>query len=398
MKQFLNRYFKGDSIIWMMLVALAVISSVAVYSASGTLAYRYRDGNTTYFVLKHIIFILAGFGVTTIVHNIHYRIFSKFSWLFLAISVVLLAITLVSGSNLNEASRWITIPFTGISFQPSEMAKIALVVYIARTLSINQKEGFPASAAFKPIIIATGIVCVLIFPENFSTALLVASISMFMMFIGRVPFKYLLYTVGAAVVMLVFVVILAKQFPDVSVFHRVDTWISRVENFSGEDVDSDKSFQANQAKIAIASGLFPKGPGNSIQRDFLPHPYSDFIFALIIEEYSAVAGIILLFIYLTLLYRAGIIALKCNTTFPAFLIIGIMVTITLQALAHMAVSVNLIPVTGQTLPFVSMGGTSVLFVAFAMGMVLSVSRFSIDADSTEESKNNDITRNADEVY
>ncbi len=398
MRQFLNRYFKGDSIIWMMLVALAVISSVAVYSASGTLAYRYRDGNTTYFVLKHVIFILAGFGITTVVHNIHYRLFSKFSWLFLAFSIVLLAITLVSGSNLNEASRWITIPFTGISFQPSEMAKIALVVYIARVLSVNQKEGFPASAAFKPIIIATAIVCVLIFPENFSTALLVASISMFMMFIGRVPFKYLLYTVGAAVVMLVFVVLLAKQFPDVSVFHRVDTWISRVENFCSDDVDSYKSFQANQAKIAIASGLFPRGPGNSIQRDFLPHPYSDFIFALIIEEYSAVAGIILLFIYLTLLYRAGLIVLKCSSTFPAFLIIGIMITITLQALAHMAVSVNLIPVTGQTLPFVSMGGTSVLFVALAMGMVLSVSRFAIEGDVSDDLKNSEISKVIDDGH
>jgi cell division protein FtsW len=278
------------------------------------------------------------------------------------------------------------------------MAKIALVVYIARILSVNQKEGFPASAAFKPIIIATAIVCVLIFPENFSTALLVASISMFMMFIGRVPFKYLLYTVGAAVVMLVIVVMLAKQFPDVSVvFHRVDTWISRVENFGSDEVDSDKSFQSNQAKIAIASGLFPQGPGNSIQRDFLPHPYSDFIFALIIEEYSAVAGIILLIIYLTLLYRAGLIMLKCSATFPAFLIIGIMVTITLQALAHMAVSVSLIPVTGQTLPFVSMGGTSVLFVSLAMGMVLSVSRFAVEGDVPNEIMINETSKENDEA-
>jgi cell division protein FtsW len=190
--------------------------------------------------------------------------------------------------------------------------------------------------------------------------------------------------------------LLAKQFPDVSVFHRVDTWVSRVENFGSDDVDSDKSFQANQAKIAIASGLFPKGPGNSIQRDFLPHPYSDFIFALIIEEYSAVAGIILLFIYLTLLYRAGLIVLKCSSTFPAFLIIGIMITITLQALAHMAVSVNLIPVTGQTLPFVSMGGTSVLFVALAMGMVLSVSRFAIEGDVSDDVKNSEISKVIDD--
>ncbi|MFB6319773.1 FtsW/RodA/SpoVE family cell cycle protein [Saccharicrinis sp. FJH54] len=390
MRQFLSKYFKGDSIIWILILLLAIISAISVYSSSGTLAYRYKDGNTTYYILRHVVFLLIGFGVIIMVHNIHYKYFSRLSLLLLPLSVVLLVLTIFSGNSLNEASRWITVPVIGLSFQPSEMAKIALIMYIARILSVKQKDDEPTRDAFRPIMIAIGIVCGLIFTEDFSTAVLIAGIGMAMMLIGRVPVTYLLYTVGAGVVVVALIVLLAMQFPDVKAFHRVDTWISRVETFGENDnADMDKAFQANQAKIAISTGgLFGKGPGNSIQRDFLPHPYSDFIYAMIVEEGGLFFGIIVLLFYLIMLYRAGVIVRKCRTTFPAFLVIGLMLAFTLQALAHMAVSVNLMPVTGQTLPMVSMGGTSILFTSIALGMVLSVSRYAVveDAEEVEQGK------------
>ena len=365
---------------------LAIISAIAVYSSSGTLAYRYKDGNTTYYILRHVVFLLLGFGVIVMVHNIHYKYFSKLSLLLLPLSIVLLVLTIFSGSSLNEASRWLTVPVIGLSFQPSEMAKIALIMYIARILSIKQQTDEPTRTAYKPIMIAIAIVCGLIFSEDFSTAVLIAGIGMAMMFIGRVPVSYLGGTIAVALGFVAIIILLAMKFPDVPVFHRVDTWISRVESFkSGDQADSDKAFQANQAKIAIATGgVFGKGPGNSIQRDFLPHPYSDFIYAMIVEEGGIFFGLIVLLFYLILLYRAGVIVKKCRTTFPAFLVIGLMLAFTLQALAHMAVSVSLFPVTGQTLPLVSMGGTSILFTSVALGMILSVSRFAIADDVVAE--------------
>lgn len=369
----------------MLILLLAIISAIAVYSSSGTLAYRYKDGNTTYYILRHVIFLLIGFGVIVMVHNIHYKYFSRLSLLLLPLSIVLLVLTIFSGNSLNEASRWLTVPVIGLSFQPSEMAKIALIMFMARILSIKQRDDEPTRDAFKPIMIALAIVCGLIFTEDFSTAILIAGIGMAMMLIGRVPVSYLLYTIGGGVVFIALIVLLAMQFPEVPVFHRVDTWISRVETFGdSESADTDKAFQANQAKIAIArGGIFGKGPGNSVQRDFLPHPYSDFIYAMIIEEGGFFFGIVVLLFYLIMLYRAGVIVRKSRTTFPAFLVIGLMLSFSLQALAHMAVSVNLIPVTGQTLPMVSMGGTSILFTSIALGMVLSVSRFAT-VDKAEE--------------
>ncbi len=387
MRQFLSKYFKGDSTIWVVIFILALISAIAVYSSSGTLAYRYKGGNTTFYVLRHVGFLMVGFALILVLHNVHYKYFSKLSLILLPISIVLLVLTLFSGTNLNQASRWLTVPVIGLSFQPSEMAKIALIMFIARILSINQKEGEKANAAFKPIMIALGTVCLLVFTEDLSTAVLIGSIGMFMMLIGRVPVKYLLGTVGVAIAMLLIIVLLAKAMPNVKAFHRVETWVSRVENF-GEagEVMNDQTYQANQAKIAIASGgLLGKGPGNSKQRDFLPHPYSDFIYAMIIEEGGIVFGMILLMLYLILMYRAGVIVRKSKSTFPAFLAIGLMMGLVLQAFAHMAVSVNLIPVTGQTLPFVSMGGTSILFTSCSLGMILSVSRYS-EEKSTEESE------------
>lgn len=393
MRQFLSKYFKGDSVIWILILLLAMISAIAVYSSSGTLAYRFKDGNTTYYILRHVVFLMIGFAVITGVHNINFKYFSRLSLLVLPISMVLLLLTMFSGS-VNEASRWITVPIVGLSFQPSEMAKIALIMYMARVLSIKQKEGEPTRDAFKPIMIAVGIVVALVFSEDFSTAILIAGISMAMMFIGRVPVSYLLYTMGAGAVVIALIVLLAMQFPDVPMFHRVETWISRVETFGdGEVANADKAFQANQAKIAIATGgVFGKGPGNSVQRDFLPHPYSDFIYAMIVEEGGIFFGLIVMLFYLILLYRAGVIVRKCRTTFPAFLVIGLMLAFTLQALAHMAVSVNLIPVTGQTLPMVSMGGTSILFTSIALGMILSVSRFAtVDEDEIEKESSNTLS-------
>lgn len=391
MRQFFSKYFKGDTTIWVVIFMLALVSAVAVYSSSGTLAYRYKDGNTSFYILRHVGFLLIGFGLILVLHNVHYKYFSKLSLVILPISVVLLILTLFSGTNLNQAARWLTVPFIGLSFQPSEMAKIALIMFVARILAINQKEGEMAAKAFKPIMIAVGTICVLVFTEDLSTAVLIGGIAMAMMFVGRVPVKYLLGTIGAAIGMLVLVVVLAKALPDVRAFHRFGTWVSRIDNFGDKsEVNNDQTYQADQAKIAIATGgVLGKGPGNSKQRDFLPHPYSDFIYAMIIEEGGLVSGLAVLLLYLILLYRGGVIVRKSKSTFPAFLVIGLMLGLVLQAFAHMAVSVNLIPVTGQTLPFVSMGGTSILFTSCSLGMILSVSRYSEEQHPDEPSLDSD---------
>lgn len=358
---------------------LAIVSIIEVYSSTGTLAFKYQDGNTSYYILKHSSFLLLGFAVIWAVHNIHYKIFSYISVLLLPVAVVLLALTLVSGSNINEASRWLTIPVIGLSFQPSELAKLTLIVYVARKLSANQSEENPPSKAFKPIMIWTGLVCGLIFKEDFSTAILIAGIVMLMMFIGRIPVKYLLGTVGSGLVLVTLLLLIAPRFQDVKAFHRANTWITRIETFSDtENATSDASYQSDQAKIAISTGgVFGKFFGNSRQSNYLPHPYSDFIYAIIVEEGGFMVGIGVILLYIWLMYRAVSTAIRCKTSFPLFLVTGLASALVLQAFAHIFVCVGILPVTGQTLPFVSMGGTSLLLTSLAFGMILSVTQFAL---------------------
>ncbi|MDA3854217.1 MAG: FtsW/RodA/SpoVE family cell cycle protein [Bacteroidales bacterium] len=377
MNNFFNRFFKGDTIIWSIIVMLAITSIIEVYSSTGTLAFKYQDGNTSYYILKHTSFLFLGFAVIWAVHNIHYKFFGYLAVLLLPLSVFLLGLTLVTGSSINEASRWLTIPVLGLTFQPSELAKLTLIVFVARKLSQNQSEDHPPKNAFRPIMIWTGAICGLIAPEDLSTAILIGAIVMLMMFIGRVPYKYLFGTIGTGIGLFVLILLIAPRFEDVNVFHRANVWRTRIETFSDtENASTDDSYQSDQAKIAVSTGgIFGKFFGNSRQSNYLPHPYSDFIFAIIIEEGGMIAGIFIIFLYIILLYRAVSTAGRCKTSFPLFLITGLTSALVLQAFAHIFVCVGILPVTGQTLPFVSMGGTSLILTSLSLGMILSVTQY-----------------------
>ncbi len=384
MQTFFNKFFKGDPIIWGIIVMLSIISIIEVYSATGTLAFKYQDGNTSYYILKHSSFILLGFIFIWVIHNIPNRFYTPLAPLLLIISIILLGVTIMRGSNINEAARWITIPFTGLSFQPSELAKLSLIIFAAKKLAHYQKEedGLTPAMAFKPIMIWTLIVCGLIAPEDLSTAVLIGAIMMLMLFIGRVPIKYLLGTIGGGIGLIILLILIAPRFDDVKIFHRVNTWTTRLETFSdSENATLDASFQADQAKIAISrGGIFGKFPGNSRQSNYLPHPYSDFIFAIIVEEGGLLAGIFVIFLYLVLMYRAILTAHRCKQSMSVFLITGLTSALVLQAFAHMFVCVGILPVTGQTLPFVSMGGTSLLLTSTSFGMILGITQFDMIED------------------
>jgi cell division protein FtsW len=288
----------------------------------------------------------------------------------LYIAIPLLLITLLFGTSINQASRWLEIPGLGVTIQTSDFAKLALIIYVARMLSLRQNNLNDIKKTFFPIAIPVVIVCLLILPANFSTAAMVGVACWLMLFIGRINMRHLLGFTGLGVVVIGLFIFIALKTNTVS---RVETWKNRIENYSSEE--GGDNYQALQSKIAIATGgLVGKGPGNSTQRNLLPHPYSDFIYAIIIEEYGIVGGVVVLLLYLILLYRAGIIIKKARRTFPAFLAMGLTLILVLQAMINMAVAVNLIPVTGQPLPLVSMGGTSVLFTSASFGILLSISR------------------------
>ncbi|HAN20056.1 MAG TPA: cell division protein FtsW [Bacteroidales bacterium] len=370
LKEVLSKYFKGDGVVWGVIFALSVFSLLAVYSSTGTLAYKYQEGNTLYYFFKHFVLLAFGIAIIYVTHLVPFKYYSRLSQFFLYLSIFLLAVTLVLGTSLNQATRWLTLPVIGLTIQTSDFAKLALIMYLARVLSLRQDKIDEFKDVVISLVIPVVIVCGLIMPANLSTALILFFTSFVLMFIGRVKIKYLLSIglIGILAVSLVVggVLISGKK-------GRVSTWQNRIEHFvSGE---SEENYQAEQSKIAIASGgIFGKGPGNSTQRNFLPHPYSDFIYAIIIEEYGFIGGVVVLFLYLFLLYRAGVIVRKTTRTFAAFLSIGLAISLTFQAMINMGVAASLFPVTGQTLPLVSMGGSSILFTGIAFGIILSVSR------------------------
>jgi cell division protein FtsW len=369
----LSKYFKGDKVIWGVVFALSILSLLAVYSSTGTLAYKYQEGNTAYYIIKHFVLLAAGLSIIFVTHLIPFKYYSRLSQLFLYLSIFLLAITLVMGTSLNQASRWLTLPGLGFTIQTSDFAKLALIMYIARVLSLRQddKKINDFNGVFVSLIIPIVIVCGLIMPANLSTAVILFATSFLLMFIGRVKVKYLLGISGVGV--LIVALIIAGVIISGSSTGRIGTWQNRIESFASGD--SETNYQVEQSKIAIATGgILGKGPGNSTQRNFLPHPYSDFIYAIIIEEYGFFGGVIVLFLYLFLLYRAGVIVRKSRRTFAAFLAIGLTISLVFQAMINMGVAVHLFPVTGQTLPLVSMGGSSILFTGVAFGVILSVSR------------------------
>jgi cell division protein FtsW len=365
---------KGDKIIWLVVIILSTFSILAVYSSTGTLAYKYQGGNTEYYMLKHLIIILLGFILMYLAHLVKYTYFSRIFQVALWVAIPLLLLTLFVGVNLNDAKRVLPLPF-GLTFQTSDLAKLTLIMYLARMLTKRQEVIKDFKSAFVPIIIPVLIVCFLILPANLSTAAILFATSLVLMFIGRVNLKHILSMVGLGIAMLIIVLLITKSNPTLlpRVFPRAETWLNRIENFGGGD--SDDNYQVEQAKIAIAGGgLFGKLPGNSEQRNFLPHPYSDFIYAIIIEEYGLVGGILMIVLYLILLFRAVKIVTKIPKNFGAFLTIGVTFSLVFQAMIHMGVAVSLLPVTGQTLPFVSMGGTSIWFTSISLGIILSVSK------------------------
>ncbi|MBN9379808.1 MAG: FtsW/RodA/SpoVE family cell cycle protein [Chitinophagaceae bacterium] len=383
---------KGDKVIWTAVVLLAVVSLLVVYSSTGLLAYKMYKGNTEIYLFKQFAFILVGVMVIYFAHQVNYTVYSKVARILFLISIPLLVYTLFFGVKLNEGSRWIRLPIINMTFQTSDLAKLSLFMYLSRLLSKKQDTIKDFKKGFLPVIAPVAVVCVLIAPANLSTALLIGATSLMLLFIGRVSARHLLLTLGIALIPVVILVMAAviRHKTDGGVVEkpkpgersrltvRVGTWVNRVETFiygGGKEDNDDNNYQVNQAKIAIAKGgILGLGPGNSQQRNFLPHPYSDFIYAIIIEEYGLAGGAFIVFIYLIFLLRSIRIFRRCPFAFGAFLALGLSFTLVIQALANMAVNVNLFPVTGVTLPLVSMGGSSFLFTCLAIGIILSVAR------------------------
>jgi cell division protein FtsW len=377
-----TKYFGGDKTIWLIIIILSVFSLLSVYSATGTLAYKYHHGDTTHYLFRHFTLLLIGFAVLFVTHRVNYLYYKKAARVLIIITVPLLLYTLLKGASLNEASRWIVLPGTGLSFQTSDLAKISLIIFIARHITNNQENIKDFKTGFQPIMIWILVVVGLIFLANFSTAAMLFFISITMLFIGRVRVRYIAATLGVGLAFLVIGYLIA---PQLSHLGRVGTWANRIERFIDGSGDDAGNFQAEQSQIAIVKGgLLGQGPGNSEQRNFLPHPYSDFIFAIIVEEYGLWGAAILIFLYLLLFYRVGLIVRKSTSSFGSYLAIGIGLSLTIQALINMGVAVGIFPVTGQTLPLVSMGGTSILFTSASLGILLSISRHTMEKNKSYE--------------
>ena len=369
----LTRKIQGDKVIWAVVILLSVVSLLAVYSSTGTLAYRYQSGNTEYYMIKHFLILVFGLLLMYVAHLIKFTYYSRIFQIALYIAVPLLILTFFVGLNLNEAKRVLPLPFD-LSFQTSDLAKLTLVIYLARLLTKKQNEIKSFKSAFIPLMLPVLLVCGLILPENFSTAALLFVTCIVLMFIGRVNITYILSLAGIGIVTLVIFIAILYNMPGEKQ-GRLWTWKNRVENFVNHDANSESNYQVEQSKIAIASGgIFGKGPGNSTQRNFLPHPYSDFIFAIVAEEYGLLGASFVVLLYLILFFRAVTIVNKIPQNFGAFLTIGVSFNLVFQAMINMAVAVNLLPVTGQPLPLISMGGTSIWFTSLSIGIILSVSK------------------------
>jgi cell division protein FtsW len=378
---------KGDRAIWAIVVILTLASLLLVYSSTGSLAYRMSKSTESY-LFKQFAFIMLGIMVIYFAHRINYTLYSRVALILFLISVPLLLYTLLFGVQLNAGSRWIKLPVINMTFQTSDLAKLALFMYLSRQLSRKQAVIKDFKKGFLPIVVPVAVVCMLIAPANLSTAILVAGTSFVLMFIGRVSTKHILLTMGVAMIPVLFLISIAvstydkekghsKKLPAILAAGRIPTWIGRIQTFvySKKEDNSDKLYQINQAKIAIAKGgWLGRGPGNSEQRNFLPHSYSDFIYAIIIEEYGIFGAAVVCCIYLLFLYRCIRIYRKCPYAFGAFLALALSFTLVIQAIANMGVNVNLFPNTGVTLPLVSMGGSSFLFTCLSIGIILSVSR------------------------
>ncbi|WP_316840384.1 FtsW/RodA/SpoVE family cell cycle protein [Pedobacter gandavensis] len=358
---------KGDRWIWLIIILLSLISILTVYSATGTYAYKVNKTVEKVLLTKHLIFVIMGIGMIYIAHLLDYKYYAGISKILMIITIPLLFYTAVFGANINEASRWVKIPVIGLTFQTSDLAKLALITFLARMLTKKQENIKDVKEAFVPIMGSVCVVFALIAWANLSTAIMLFGVSILLLIIGRISIKQISIVCAGGAVLLLFIVFLGP---------RAGTYKSRVNSFLHPEMqNSDKTYQADQSKIALATGgVFGKGPGNSTQRNFLPHPYSDFIFAIIVEEYGLLGAMTVIVLYLVLLYRCVRIVTQSPKAFGALLAAGLSFSLTIQAFANMAVAVGLGPVTGVPLPLVSMGGTSMIFTSIAFGIILSVSR------------------------
>lgn len=358
---------KGDRWIWLIIIMLSLISIMAVYSATGTIAYKKGISAEKYLLYKHVIFVLLGIGMIYISHLLDYKYYAGISKILMIVTIPLLVYTLIFGTNLNEASRWVKIPVIGLTFQTSDLAKLSLITFLARMLTRKQENIKDVKNSFLPIMGSVVVVFGLIAKANLSTGLMLFGVSILLLIVGRVSIKQISIVCAGGVVMMFFLFLTTE---------RAGTWKSRIDTFMHPELQhSDKTYQSDHSKIALATGgLFGKGPGNSTERNYLPHPYSDFIFAIIIEEYGTVGGLTVMILYLVLLYRCVRIVTRSPKAFGALLAAGLSFSLTIQAFANMAVAVGLGPVTGVPLPLVSMGGTSMIFTSIAFGIILSVSR------------------------
>ncbi len=381
---------RGDKYIWGIVVVLSLISILVVYSATGSLAYKLYKGNANVYLFKQLSFTLVGLVSMYFLHRFNYTVFSRLATLLFWASIPLLFYTLFFGAKINEGSRWIKLPIIHLTIQTSDFAKLALFMYLSKLLSKKQEVIKDFKKGFIPIVVPVLVICGLIMPANLSNALLTGATSLLLMFIGRISFKHILLTILVALIPVGFIVSVAvltydgKVKEDISKpivgekiksIGRFGTWVKRVQDFMYAN-EAEAPYQVQQAKIAIANGgiLIGLGPGNSQQRNFLPQAYNDFIYSIIIEEYGLLGGAFMIFIYMVFLFRCITIFRRCPYAFGAFLALGLSFTLVIQAIANMAVNVNIVPVTGVTLPLVSMGGSSFLFTSFAIGIVLSVAR------------------------
>lgn len=379
--QNIKSYIKGDLFIWALVALLALFSFMPVYSASTNLVYVAGNGTTIGILMKHAILLLMGFAIMFFIHRTPYRYFSGVSVVMIPLVILLLIVTLAQGTTIGgaNAARWIRIPIIGVGFQTSTLAGLVLMVYTARYLAKRKDEVIDFKESLWRLWLPIALVLMFILPANFSTTAIVFMMIMLLCFVGGYPIKYLASIIGAGVLFLVLFVLTAKAFPDLMP-NRVDTWMSRIESFS--DDEAQEGYQVENAKIAIATGgLTGKGPGKSVQKNFLPQSSSDFIFAIIVEEYGILGAGMVLLAYLLLTFRMYVAAKKAGTVFGKLLVVGVGFPIVFQAVINMMVATNLGPVTGQTLPLISSGGTSIWMTCLAIGMVLSVTA---SANVTEE--------------
>lgn len=370
--QVIENIKKSDRVIWLVLFILSVISLLSVYSSTKSLAFRQQGGNTEFYLVKHFMVLALGLVIAYSIHTLDHKYFSRIATIMLWASIPLLLYTLLFGSEMNDAKRWITIPVINLTFQSSDFAKLALIMYTSRTLAIKQGVIKDFKDGFLPIMLPIGIVCGLIMMENMSTALILLLTNLIIMFLGRVSLKYVFATIVVGIFVLGSVVAISYFSPSGGRFH---TWKNRVMDYVDADPENP-SYQIMNANIAIANGgLVRFAPGKCTQCSFLPEAYSDFIFATIIEEYGLLGGAFVIFLYLLLLYRIINIVRNSQRIFSALMALGLGMSLVIQAFINMGVAVNLLPVTGLTLPFLSMGGTSIWFNSIAIGIILSVSKY-----------------------